>query len=97
MGREGMHMPQERLELPHKLTLDSRRKLTMTGVAEVISFDENAVVLRTGMGMLTVHGSQLQLQQMSLDGGQVAVEGTVSALVYEEPKPAGGMLRRLFG
>ena len=90
-------MPQERLELPHKLTLDERRKLTMSGVTEVISFDENTVVLRTGMCLLTVHGSQLQLQQMSLDGGQLAVEGTVSALVYEEPKPAGGMLRRLFG
>ena len=97
MGREGMLMAQERLDLPHRLTLDARRKLTMTGVTEVVSFDENAVVLRTGLGVLSVHGKELQLQQMSLDGGQVAVEGQVSALVYEEPKPSGGWMRRLFG
>ena len=52
---------------------------------------------RTGLGMLSVHGKELQLQQMSLDGGQVAVEGQVSALIYEEPKTSGGLLRRLFG
>ena len=90
-------MPQERLELPHKLTLDARRQLSITGVTEVVSFDENAVVLHTGLGALTVHGKELQLRQMSLDGGQVAVDGHISALIYAEPKPTGGFLRRLLG
>ena len=81
----------------HKLTLEERGKLTMTGVTEVISFEEDAVVLRTSLGTLLVHGRDLQLKTLSLDGGQVAVEGTVSALVYEEPKATGGILRRLFG
>jgi sporulation protein YabP len=80
--------------LPHKLTLDQRKNLTMTGVTEVVSFDENAVVLRTGMGTLEVQGQDLQLKTLSLDGGQVAVEGAVSALIYEEPRQEGW--RRLF-
>ena len=80
---------------PHRLTLDERNRLTMTGVTEVVSFEDTAVVLRTSLGTLTVQGRDLQLKTLSLDGGQVAVDGTVSALVYEEPRPAGSWLSRL--
>lgn len=90
-------MAQERMEQPHKLTLDQRQNLTVTGVTEVISFDEDAVTLRTPLGLLTVQGHQLQLKTLSVDGGQLAVEGTVSALIYEEPRQKGGWLSRLFG
>ena len=90
-------MAGESLQLPHGLTLNERSRLTMTGVTEVVSFDENSVVLHTALGALTIHGSNLQLKTLSLDGGQVAVNGTVSALVYEDPRPAGNWVRRLFG
>ncbi len=84
-------------QLPdHKLTLLQRRKLTMTGVSEVVSFDENAVVLDTCMGTLIIQGEGLQLKTLSVEGGQVAVEGTVSALQYAEKRTAGGFLHRLF-
>ena len=65
-------MGDEKLQLPHKLILNERRQLTMTGVTEVVSFDENAVVLCTELGRMTVHGQGLQLRQLALDGGQVA-------------------------
>lgn len=90
-------MGEERFELPHRLTLNARQQLAMSGVSEVVSFDDTAVVLRTELGLLTVHGKDLQLKNLSLDGGQVAVDGTVSALIYEEPKTTGGWLRRLLG
>lgn len=89
-------MAEEHL-LPHKLTLNERKSMTMTGVAEVVSFDENAVVLKTSLGTLVVHGQGLQLKNLSLDGGQVAVEGSISAFIYEEGRKSGGALRRLFG
>ena len=85
------------LQFPHKLTLDQRKLLTMTGVTEVISVDEETVVLRTGLGTLIVHGQQLQLKNLSLEGGQLTVDGIVSGLIYEEPKPSGGFWRRLLG
>ena len=85
-------MPEE--HLPHKLQLNERKKLTMTGVTEVVSFDETAVVLQTSLGLLTVQGQQLQLKNLSLEGGQVAVEGDINALSYEEPRQGGW--RRLF-
>lgn len=83
--------------LPHKLTLNEREKLTMTGVHEVVSFDDGTVVLRTSLGTLTVQGRELKLKNMSQDGGQVAIDGKISALSYEEPKAPGGFWRRLFG
>lgn len=82
---------------PHKLTLNERQQLTMTGVTEVVSFEDTAVVLRTSLGTLMVQGKELQLKTLSLEGGQVEVNGTVSALVYEEPRQSGSWLSRLFG
>ena len=84
-------------QMPHKLTLNERKALTMTGVAEVVSFDDRAVVLKTSLGMLTVHGQNLQLKQLSPDGGQVAVEGEISALVYAQAGPDRNFWGRLFG
>ena len=81
----------------HILTLAQRKELTMTGVSEVVSFDDAAVVLRTELGTLTVQGQGLRLRTLSTDGGQVSVTGEVSALTYEEPRAPGGWMRRLFG
>ena len=75
--------------LPHKLQLNERQQLTMTGVTEVVSFEEHAVVLRTALGTLIVQGRELQLKTLSLEGGQVAVEGSIAALIYEEPRASG--------
>ena len=90
-------MDENRIALPHKLTLNERRQLSMTGVSEVVSFDDTAVILRTQLGTLNIHGKDLQLKTLSLEGGQVAVDGTISALIYEEPRQSGGWMRRLFG
>ena len=82
-------------QFPHKLTLQERKNLTMTGVAEVISFDESLVVLNTSLGVLTVQGQELKLKTLSLEGGQVAVDGQISALTYEQPRE-GGLWQRLW-
>ena len=83
------------IQLPHKLSLNERRELTMTGVTEVVSFEEHSIVLHTGLGTLIVQGTDLQLKTLSLEGGEVAVAGTISALIYEEPRQ--NAWRRLFG
>ena len=59
----------EEEHLPHRLQLNERKSLTMTGVAEVVSFDENTVVLQTSLGLLVVQGQQLQLKNLTLEGG----------------------------
>lgn len=87
----------EQEHLPHKLNLNERRQLTMTGVTEVVSFDETCVVLQTSLGLLVVQGQELQLKTLSLEGGQVAVDGHITALSYEEPREVRSWRRRLFG
>lgn len=88
-------MTEQKLELPHKLILDERNRLTMTGVTEVVSFDDDTIVLRTSLGMLVVQGSGLQLKTLSLESGQVAVDGRVSGLQYEEPRQEHSLWQRL--
>lgn len=85
----------ENLQLPHKLTLNERKNLTLSGVSEVVSFDENTVVLHTVLGTLEIQGQELKLKNLSMDGGQVAVDGHISALYYEEPRTGGGFWGRL--
>ena len=86
----------EETHLPHSLQLKDRKNLSMSGVTEVVSFDDMSVVLKTSLGTLTVQGQDLQLKTLSLDGGQVAVEGSVTGLIYEEPR-SGTWRQRLFG
>lgn len=88
---------EKQLSLPHKLTLNERSQLTMTGVTEVVSFDDSAVILRTSLGTLLVQGKELKLKTLQADGGQVAVDGKIAALSYEEPRASGGFWHRLFG
>ena len=76
-------------KLPHKVTLEGRKKLTMQGVTQVMGFDDTQVLLATNQGNLLIQGEDLQLKALSPDGGQMVVDGHICALSYEEPKPAG--------
>ena len=83
--------------LPHRLTLDGREKLTLSGVEHVERFDENEIVLRTALGDLTVSGENLHIDALSLDGGEMSVSGAVSSLIYEDtPQQGRGFFGRLF-
>lgn len=70
--------------LPHKVTLEERKKLSLTGATEILHFEEEMVRLLTGKGLVTIHGQGLKLKCLSLDGGLVSVTGQIDALIYEE-------------
>ncbi len=82
---------------PHRLSLEDRQHLTLTGVTDVDSFDENAVLLRTNRGLVAVRGKGLQLRSLNVEGGQAAVDGQVDAIVYEASPRQGSFLKRLLG
>lgn len=82
----------------HRLTLEGRERLTISGVEDVERFDETGIVMTTAAGVLTVTGENLHIGQLSLDGGELHVDGRVDAITYEEgDEGRGGFLRRLFG
>ena len=82
----------------HHLILEDRENLTVSGVEEVESFDENTIVMETVQGLLIVRGEGLHIEKLSLDGGDLKVEGMVESLSYEESRQRrGGFLSRLLG
>lgn len=85
-------------EGPHHVILEGREHLSISGVEDVESFDENAVVVYTSKGVLVVHGANLRIDRLSLDGGELSVEGMVDSLTYEskDRESGGGLLSRLF-
>ncbi len=86
-----------RPEAPHHLILEGREQLSVSGVEEVESFDESQIVMYTSKGALIVRGEGLHIEKLSLDGGDLKVEGMVDSLSYEERQSErGGFFSRLF-
>ena len=85
--------------ISHKLTLDNRKEVLLTGVKDVVSFDEKEILLQTSEGRLQIRGSQLHVKGLNLEKGEAALAGHVDSLVYlskdsvrkEEP-----LLKRMF-
>lgn len=84
---------------PHRLTLEGRDRLIVSGVEDVDRFDENEIVMNTAEGALVVTGENLHIDKLSLDGGELHVDGRVETLSYEDAggTHGGGLFSRLFG
>ena len=88
-----------RPEMSHHIILEEREQLVVSGVEEVESFDENTILLTTAQGGLEIQGEGLHIEKLSLDGGDLKVEGRVNALLYETNHGGrgGGLFARLLG
>jgi sporulation protein YabP len=64
------------------LILENRKKLVLTGVVEVISFDEEKILLNTTQGMLTIRGNELKMNKLDVQNGDVVIVGTVNSFTY---------------
>jgi len=86
-----------RADAPHNVIMEGRERLSISGVEDVESFDENSIVVYTNKGMLIIRGRELHIEKLSIDGGDLSVEGQVDSLRYEEEmKEKGSLLSRLF-
>lgn len=95
-GKDGIFMSIEE-NTPHNITLAARGRLTVSGVDSVESFDETSIVMTTTEGVLVITGNGLHIETLSLDGGDLRVEGTVDSLTYEdESERREGFLARIF-
>lgn len=82
----------------HRLELVGREHLTVSGVEDVERFDETGIVMSTSAGTLVISGEELHIGKLSLDGGELHVEGRIDSVAYEdEGRGRGGFLSRLFG
>lgn len=82
----------------HRLQLEGREKLSVSGVEDVVRFDENCIVTTTSVGTLIITGEELHIGKLSLDGGEMQVDGRIDAVTYEDTEVRqGSFLSRLFG
>ena len=82
----------------HRLELVGRERLTVSGVEDVERFDENGIVMSTSAGVLVVTGEDLHIGKLSLDGGELHVDGRIDSVSYEDQgQGRGGFFSRLFG
>ena len=82
----------------HRLELIGREQLTISGVEDVERFDETGIVMSTAAGTLGVTGEDLHIGKLSLDGGELHVDGRIDAVSYEDGgQERQGFFRRLFG
>ena len=85
---------------PHRLMMEDRGKMSMTGIVDVISFDEDQVVLDTDKGLLTIKGKDLCVSRLTLDKGEVYVDGQADSHIYSSNlslrRSGESLLSRLF-
>ncbi len=87
----------KRIKMPHSVTIEDRGKMTVTGVSDVDSFDEQTMIVYTDLGELTVRGKGLHISRLNTETGELNITGTVSAIAYTDDRTKStGFLNRLF-
>lgn len=80
--------------------LENREKLTISGVNDVLSFDDQIVILETCLGLFTIKGENLRINKLSLDNEEVIIEGDINSLSYSDKeidrKSNGSLLGKIF-
>ena len=93
-------MEEKQMPRAHKVVVVGRKSGTVSGISDVLSFDENEIVLDTDMGLLTIKGKELHISRLTLELGEADLAGKVDSFVYSErghkKKQEGSLLRRLF-
>ena len=85
-------------ELPHTVMIDNRNRISLTGITDVGSFNEETVLLITALGELNITGAGLQVTKLDLESGNVTVEGKIISLTYADTvRKNTGFFARVFG
>lgn len=91
---------EDRQAQKHRLDFEERRKGSLTGVLDVISFDGEQIFLETTKGILIIRGKELHVSRLQLEQGEVDVDGVIDSLQYSEgthgKKPKENLLKRMF-
>ena len=94
------NMPQNNGNVIQNLILENREKLTITGVVDVLSFDDQVVMVETELGLLTVKGEDLRINKLSIDSLEVIIEGQIYNMGYSNDeigkKNSGSLLGKIF-
>lgn len=87
-------MSEERITVPHNVTLHDRERMTLTGVNEVVSYDEEGAIFDTSLGRLCIDGCGIQLTRLDLGRNEADITGKINALAYIDKKQSKGFFGR---
>lgn len=76
-------------KVSHNVILEGRKKLSISAVEEVGAFDDTSVTLKTGMGFLCVKGQKLHINKLSVETGDVDIEGVINSCTYKGEEESG--------
>jgi len=82
------------------LTLENRNKMTLDGVTEIVSFNDEQILVKTVLGNMDIRGEELKMNKLDVQNGDVIISGKISYVVYtsdeKKPRKQGGFIARLF-
>ncbi len=82
------------------IILENREKLNVSGVLDVLSFDDQIVIVETELGLLTIKGENLKINKLNIDTSEVTLDGMISSLSYSNSdsikKNASGLIGKIF-
>ncbi len=84
-------------QMPHNIIMENRKNLNISGVRDVDSFDEQTVIVYTDLGQLIIKGSNIHISKLSVETGDLSVEGEICSLVYSQTsRSSGGFFSKMF-
>ena len=86
----------EKRNLPHKLIIDERKELSMSGILEVKSFNEETLILNSVLGCVTVKGEGIKISSFNTQTGELLAEGKIYAVAYISSETKGGFFSKMF-
>lgn len=93
-----MQVEEKQTNIMQNIILENRKKLTLTGIRDVLSFDDEIVVVESELGLLNIKGTDLRVNKISVETGDVIVDGTIRAIEYSDKNigPKQGLMSKIF-
>lgn len=79
-----MQIEEKQTNIMQNIILENRKKLTLTGIKDVLSFDDEIVVVESELGLLNIKGNDLKVNKISVETGDVIIDGTIRAIEYSD-------------
>lgn len=89
----------EERKMKHSVVMEERNKVAISGVVDVFAFDEDNIIMETELGVLTILGNNLHVNKLTLENGQLEIEGEIDGISYNQLKEnikSQGFLTKLF-
>ena len=85
------------IKKPHNIIMENRKKLSVSGINDIGSFDEHSVVLHTDYGDITINGTNLHMNALSVETGETSMDGEINSIIYSRSSDkSGSFLSRIF-